>query len=258
MNLIPVDKFEDLQIYGSLRDNAVTADGSFIADSPKVVKMLLQEGWEVRSLLAQESFYRDNAEFLSQFVIPKAYVASKKQMEKITGYNIHHGVMMHGKRPDTYKIDQLDEQIIMLDKLSKNDNVGAIARSAAALGVKSLIAPVQGPHPYGRRALRVSMGYISHLKVNIYDDVFATIAKLKVLGYQIIAAEVHEEAIPLQKLHPPQKWVLLMGNEGDGLSSDILALCDCVVKIEMEPHIKSFNVGIAASILLYQMVYKRD
>ena len=78
MNLIAVNNIDDLKIYGSLRDNAVTADDSFIADSPKVVKMLLEQGWEVKSLLAQESFYRDNETFLANYHIPKAYVASKK------------------------------------------------------------------------------------------------------------------------------------------------------------------------------------
>jgi RNA methyltransferase, TrmH family len=242
----------ELQIYRHLRDNVVTKDNSFIADSPNVVNLLLEANVEVRSILATEKYFRENNELIESKQIPTLYVADKKLMESITGHKIHHGVMMHGIRPAEAPLEALGDQIIMLDTLSKNDNVGAIARSAAALGVDSYIVPKQGPHPYGRRAIRVSMGYISKLKIHSYQNILDTIKELKKRGYKIFAAEATADATKLAELSIPGKWVLLMGHEGNGISPEVLNSCDETVQIEMVPGIKSFNVGIAASILLYQ------
>ena len=243
----------ELQIYRTLRDNKTTEDNSFIADSPKVVNMLLQTPVEVKSILATETYYETHRDLLTHRHIPTLYVAPKAVMETITGHRIHHNVMMHGIRPPQSRPEELGDQIIMLNELSKTDNVGAIARSAAALGINSLIAPSVGPHPYGRRALRVSMGYVSKLKLHIYDEIKITLQTLKERGYKIFAAEVTPDSTPLSNLKVEGKWVLLMGHEQLGISEDILDLCDETVMIEMEPEIKSFNVAIAASILMYQL-----
>ena len=140
---------------------------------------------------------------------------------------------------------------MMLENITKNENVGAIARSAAALEVNSFIFSEKSPHPYGRKALRVSMGYVSQLQIKSYHDIFSTLEQLKDLGYMIFAAEVREYAIPLQKVKVPEKWVLLMGDEHTGLSEEILDACDSTIMIEMSQKVKSFNVGVAASIMMY-------
>ena len=173
-------------------------------------------------------------------------------MENIVGHKIHHNCMMHGIRPNETGLDELGEQIIMLDEISSTENIGSIARSAVALGVDSYLLPKQGPHPFNRRALRVSMGLASRLKINQYDDIFSTLEKLQSNGYKIFAAEVTPDATPLSEVKVPAKWVLLMGHEGKGLSQEVLDACDEAVQIEMEPDIKSFNVGVAASIMMYQ------
>jgi tRNA G18 (ribose-2'-O)-methylase SpoU len=173
-------------------------------------------------------------------------------MKTIVGHNIHHGVMMHGIRPKEVALEELDSQIIMLDALSKNENVGAIARSAAALGINSFVVPKKSPHPYGRKALRVSMGQVSKLKLHTHEDIALTLKTLQSLGYKIFAAETTTDAIALQDVKVPKKWVLLMGDEAKGISRDVLELCDEVVKIEMQEDVKSFNVAAAAAILMYQ------
>jgi tRNA G18 (ribose-2'-O)-methylase SpoU len=167
-------------------------------------------------------------------------------MEGIVGHKLHHNVMMHGIRPDETPLEKLGERIIMLDNITSTENVGAIARSAAALGVEGYLLPAQGPHPYGRRALRVSMGYVSRLAYHRYDDIFVTLASLKHAGYRIFAAEVKV----------PGKWVLLMGHEGKGISPEVLEACDETVMIEMESGVKSFNVGVAASIMMYRLCHR--
>ncbi len=254
MHFIKIDKLNspDLQIYQQLRDNAFTHDNSFIADSPKVVNMLLQTDIEVKSILATQAYYDEFEELLAQKNIPQLFLADKDVMEKIVGHKIHHNVMMHGIRPQQTALDDLGEHIIMLDEISSTENIGSIARSAAALGVDSYLLPAQGPHPYGRRALRVSMGHISMLKTHLYDDIFETLKTLQDNGYTVFAAEVTPQSIPLSQIKVPGKWALLMGHEGKGIAEEILKCCDKTVRIEMVEGVKSFNVGVAASILMYQ------
>jgi len=254
MNYIKMQDIRDteLEIYHQLRDSAFRADGSFIADSPKVVNVLLETNIEVKSLLATQEYYDEFEELLAQKGIAKLYVVTKDEMQKIVGHKIHHNCMMHGIRPAQKSLDELGEHIIMLDDITSAENIGSIARSAAALGVDSYLLPTTSPHPYQRRALRVSMGHISKLNVHRYEDIFTTLQRLKDDGYEIFGAEVTEDSINLADVKVPQKWVLLMGHEGKGLSQKVLDACSQSVKIEMMDDVRSFNVAVAASIMMYK------
>ena len=258
MNLIEITDINipQLRIYQQLRDNLFTKDNSFIADSSKVVNLLLKTDVKVKSILATQEYYDEFKELIEKKNIPLLYVADKKLMQTIVGHKLHQNVMLHGTRPAQVTVDELDDNIIMLDNITSTENVGSIARSAAALGVNSYLLPNQGPHPFGRRALRVSMGHMSLLKTHLYDDISETLKKLKTNGYTIFAAEITPDSIPLAKVTIPQKWVLLMGHEGHGISPEILSLCDSIINIEMEDNIKSFNVAVAASILMYSFKQK--
>ncbi len=258
MNFIPIHDINipKLNIYHQFRDNAFTADQSFVADSPKVVNLLLKTNIKIHSILATQEYYDNYAHLIKNKNIPQLFVASKALMQEIVGHKIHHNVMMHGTRPEETALDNLGDNIIMLDEISSTQNIGSIARSAAAIGIDSYILPTHGPHPYSRRALRVSMGHISMLKTHLYKDIKKTIVTLKANGYRIYAAEVIENSTPLSSVKVVDKWVLLMGHEGSGISNEILALCDEVVTIEMIESVKSFNVGVAASIMMYQFKTK--
>lgn len=250
MILIDDIKTDKLKIYHQLRENAFSGD--FIADSPKVVNILLESDIEVKSILATAEYYEEYKELVESKNISKLYLATKEQMQDIVGHKIHHNCMMHGVRPAQTPLDSLDDNIIMLDEISSTENIGSIARGAAGLGVTSYLLPTKGPHPYARRALRVSMGYVSHLKTHLYDDIFTTIESLKSMGYKIYAAEVTADSTPLMQVKVPKKWVILMGHEGKGIDKKILDICDEVVTIEMQESVKSFNVGVAASLMMYR------
>ncbi len=258
MNFITINDINipDLKIYHQFRDNAFTADQSFVADSPKVVNLLLETDITVRSILATQEYYEEFEHLIKDKNIPQLFVASKVLMQEIVGHKIHHNVMMHGTRPAQTPLNELDDHIIMLDEISSTQNIGSIARSAAALGINSYLLPTHGPHPYSRRALRVSMGHISMLKTHLYDDIFKTIQILKSNGYHIYAAEVIPDSTSLSNVKVTDKWVLLMGHEGSGISQDILDICDEVLTIEMAEGVKSLNVGIAASIIMYQLIHQ--
>jgi len=258
MNFTHINDIDEpqLQIYHQFREHAFKADGSFVADSPKVVNLLIEENIKVCSILATQEYYDTHATLLENLVNATFYVATKEQMQNLVGHKIHHNVMMHGIRPKETPLDNLGANILMLDEISSTQNIGAIARSAAAIGIDSYLVPSYGPHPYSRRALRVSMGHIAMLKTHVYSNMEETIKTLKVNGYRIYAAEVTTDSTPLASVKVTDKWVLLMGHEGHGLSKEILSLCDEVVTIEMMEGVKSFNVGIAASIMMYQFKHK--
>ena len=248
---------QELNIYHQFREHAFKADGSFVADSPKVVNLLIEEKIKVSSILATQEYYDTYTSLLETVDNATFYVATKEQMQNIVGHKIHHNVMMHGFRPKETTLDNLGDNILMLDEISSTQNIGAIARSAAAIGIDSYLLPSYGPHPYSRRALRVSMGHIAMLKTHIYTDMKETINTLKSNGYRIYAAEVTKDSTPLASVKVVDKWVLLMGHEGSGLSQEVLELCDEVVTIEMMEGVKSFNVGIAASIMMYQFKHNQ-
>lgn len=254
MNLTSIDHSNrhELLIYQQLRDNAFTSDHSFIADSSKVVNLILETDITIKSIFATQAYYDEFSEIIMSKDIEKLYVATKEEMQKVVEHKVHHNVMLHGIRPKETELQKLDKNIVMLDNITSSENVGSIARSASALGINSYLVPKQGPHPFGRRALRVSMGHTSRLKIHLYDDIKSTIKTLKILGYKIYAAEITKTSTPLQEVNTPPKWVLLMGHEGHGIANEILALSDEVVHIEMQEHVKSFNVAVAASILMYQ------
>jgi len=260
MNCIQIDNIytPELQIYHQFRENAFKADGSFIADSPKVVNLLIEEQIEIRSILATKEYYDTYTILLKTVTNATFYVATKEQMQNIVGHKIHHNVMMHGIRPKDTALNDLGDNILMLDEISSTQNIGAIARSAAAIGIDSYLVPTYGPHPYSRRALRVSMGHIAMLKTHVYTNLKETICILKENGYHIYAAEVTANSTLLWDVKVREKWVLLMGHEGSGLSQEVLDLCDEVVTIEMMEGVKSFNVGIAASIMMYQFKHKNS
>jgi len=253
MNFIEIKDIqsESLKIYHQLRDKVFKEDGSFIADSPKVVNIILESSIEVKSILATKEYYEEFRELIVSKNIERLYLASKEEMQSIVGHKIHHNCMLHGVRPQESAIEDLGENILMLDSITSTENIGSIARSAAALGVNSYLVPKTAPHPYSRRSLRVSMGHISKLKYNIYENIVQTIRDLRASGYKVFAAEVDTNAIKLQNIDVPKKWVILMGHEGKGLSEEIIKECDVCVEIEMGEDVRSFNVGVAASILMY-------
>ena len=256
MELIKVKNIDsdDLQIYHQMRDNAFDGLNSFVADSPKVVNILLQSDLELKSILATKEYYEKYSDLLKSRDDLICYEATKDQMQNLVGHKIHHNCMLHGIRPKEQTIEQLGNHIVMLENITSSENVGSIARSMAGLGVDSYLLPKESPHPYGRRALRVSMGYVSRLKYSIYTDIISTIKDLQKDGYKVYAAELSDDSIPLKKIKPNDKWVLVMGSEGHGISQGVLDVCDEVVNIEMMEDVKSFNVSVAASILMYEFI----
>jgi len=243
---------DDFAKYKSLRESAFHEDKSFIADSPKVVNLLLQSDIKIKSILATQEYYDTFVSLLESKDIPLKYLATKETMAKIVGHKIHHNCMMHGIRPDDISLDELESKVLLLDGITSSENVGSIVRSCVALGVNSLIISKETPHPFNRRALRVSMGHSNMIKTHIHTDIKETIKTLQKRGYKVYAAEICEGSTPLHQVKISPMWVLIVGHEGRGISEEILKLCDEVVTIAMQEGVKSLNVGVAASLMMYQ------
>jgi len=124
MTLINVDdvNIAELLIYQQLRDNTFRADNSFVADSSKVVNLILETDIEVKSIFATQAYYDKFYELLKDKNISKLYVTSKERMQTIVGHKVHHNVMLHGIRPGETEIDKLDNHIIMLDNITSSEN----------------------------------------------------------------------------------------------------------------------------------------
>ena len=256
MEIVELESLDlpELAPYRTLRGNLFERDGSFVADSPRVVGQLLESGLEFRSLLCTPEYLARERERIEAAGVPKVYLGDRELLSQVVGHSVHHNVMAHLKRPVNVPLPELPERVLMLTRLNNLENVGAIARSAAALGVGGYAVPKSGPHPYGRRAIRVSTGHVTRLAVHLYEDPLETIRAFKARGYRILAAEVTEEAIPLAEFSPvPERWVLILGNEEEGVSEEILKEADTVLRIEMEPDVRSFNVATAAAILMYRL-----
>ncbi len=256
MNIVNISNLDidELRVYKTLRGNIFDKDGSFVADSPKVVLKLLQSNLKFKSLLCTQEFIDRYENIIKKSRVPTVYIGKKSILEQIVGHKIHHNVMLHALRPAEVELENLPPQAVMLSNPSNMENVGAIARSAVAFGVGGYIVPKKGPHPFGRRAIRVATGHTIDLKIHTFDNAIDTINRLKKLGYSIISAELTENSIDLGKYRvATDKWVLVMGNEEDGIPQEILNISDATLQIEISPTVKSLNVAIASSIILYKL-----
>ncbi len=261
MEIIELKRLDlpELRPYATLRGNLFEKDGSFVADSPRVVSQLLRSGLEFKSLLCTPKYLQMERKSIEAAGVPRVYIGDRGLLGQIVGRSIHHNVMAHLKRPKSVPLEELPDQIVMLMRLNNLENVGAIARSAAALGVGGYVVPIAGPHPYGRRAIRVSTGHVTKLSVHCYEDQIQTLERLRELGYSLIAAEAVDESTPLSRFtYAPKRWALILGNEEEGVPKSVLERCDAMLRIEMEPGIKSFNVAVAGAILMYQLKMKQS
>jgi len=246
----------ELAPYRTLRGNLFDRDGSFVADSPRVVGLLLESGLRFKSLLCTPEYFDRERERIEAAGVPTVYLGERALLERIVGHSVHHNVMAHLLRPQNVPLRKLPERAVVLTRLNNLENVGAVARSMAALGVGGYIVPEAGPHPYGRRAIRVSTGHVTKLKVHLYTEILPTLERLKELGYTLIAAEAAPGVQPLSDyISPPGKWALILGNEEEGVPPEVLDVCDAVVRIEMEPGVASFNVATAGAIVMHWLRY---
>ena len=238
--------------------------GLFIAESPKVIGRALDAGYEPVSFLVERKHIEGEAkEVLSRCQGVPVYTAELDVLKKLTGFPLTRGVLCAMRRrplPDVRSLCANASRIAILENVMNPTNVGAIFRSAAALYMDAILLTPGCSDPLYRRAARVSMGTVFQAPWTFFAEKKegwqkAGMTILKELGFKTVAMALREDAIALTDpaLKAEEKLAIIVGSEGEGLSSETIAGCDHVVRIEMAHGVDSLNVNQAAGIAFWEL-----
>lgn len=256
----------ELQPYRTLRrpTDHIRA-GIFVAEGEKVVRRLLHSPLRVVSILTTLHWFEQFISFHhfdndNQVTI---FIADKKLLETIVGFRLHQGVMAIGKVPECCSLHQVlgtltkPYMFVALDGLVNAENVGVIVRNCAAFGVQAIIVGESSCSPYLRRAVRNSMGGIFQLAVIHTHNLVDTLTGLRTeYNIRIIGAHPHGE-VPLTSINLEDDVCFVFGNEGAGISEEVLSVCSDYVAIPMMRGTDSLNVSSASAVFLYEACKQR-
>ena len=260
-----------LEVYGTLteaqlRNRLEPEKGVFIAESPKVISVALDAGLEPLSLLCEHKHIEGDAKAIIERCPAEMpiYTGSRELLAQLTGYTLTRGVLCAMRRPKPLSPEEVCKEarrIVVLHGVVDTTNVGAIFRSAAALGIDALLMTRDSCDPLNRRAVRVSMGSVFLVPWTWLDSEdgtqVGTIHKLKEMGFTTAAMALRKDDVNIDdpKLKQTERLALIMGTEGDGLPEAIIDASDLVVKIPMHHGVDSLNVGNAAAIAFWELAH---
>jgi len=235
--------------YRELKERRLNEAGRFVAESERVVRRLVETGLAIESVLVTPPRLATLADALEgPFPV---YLASQAVIDGIAGFHVHRGCLALAHRPANPTLPPAARTIVALEDLTDVDNLGAIARHAAAFGADALFLSPRCADPFYRKAIRVSLGAVFELPIvraaRWPDDLIA----LRASGLAVVGAVLDPDATPLERFARPPRVALLFGAEGPGLSPAARAACDHLVTIRMSPGADSLNVATAAAVFLY-------
>ena len=260
---------QGLEVYGTLteaqlRNRLEPEKGLFIAESPKVINVALDAGMEPVSLLCERKHIEGDA----RSIIARCpedmpvYTGNRELLSRLTGYTLTRGVLCAMRRPPMPRPEEVcrdARRIVILHGVCDTTNVGAIFRSAAALGIDAVLMTRDACDPLNRRAVRVSMGSVFLVPWTWLDgedgSPAGTVVKLKAMGFLTAAMALRQDDISISdpRLKEADRLAIIMGTEGDGLPDAIIDAADYVVKIPMHHGVDSLNVGNAAAIAFWEL-----
>jgi len=255
---IPVDDVGDPRLadYRELKEHRLVAgSGRFVAESERVVRRLVESGLGVCSVLLTPARLLTLADALSGPY--PVYVAEQAVLDGIAGFHVHRGCLAVGERPLAPRLPERPRAVVVLEDLTDVDNLGAMARNAAAFGADALVLSPRCADPFYRKAIRVALGAVFHLPVIRLERWPEALKELRARGLSLVAAVVDPSAIPLHRFVPPERFALLLGAEGPGLSRAARQACDAEVTIPMSPGADSLNVATAGAIFLHALTPPR-
>src|SRR3954462_4059945 len=243
-----------------LRIHLESAQGLFIAEGTKVISRAVAAGYPVRSMLLAERRLGD-LEALPAAGAP-VYVVPDETAERLTGYRVHRGALasLHRKPlPEVPALAAAAGKVIVLEDLVDHANVGAIFRCAAALGVDAVFLSPRCADPLYRRSVKVSMGAVFAVPYARMSDWHAGLDELRAAGFSLLALTPDQSATPIGKAPLGERVALMLGAEGDGLSSRWLreadeAVCIPMSGAAMELGVDSLNVVAAAAIACHDLM----
>lgn len=266
--------FPELDVYArlteaQLRTRMETERGVFIAESPKVIELALNAGCVPLSFLMERRHLQgQGAPLMERCPGIPVYTADRDVLASLTGYALTRGILCAMQRPEPQKAEALlggSRRIAVLEGIVDSTNMGAIFRSAAALGMDAVLFTPTCCDPLCRRAVRVSMGTIFQVPWARIGDCPADWpeAGMELLhrhGFATAAMALDERAISIDdpRLQQEEKLAVLLGTEGDGLSHQTIARCDYTVMIPMEHGVDSLNVAAASAVAFWQLRLRRS
>jgi tRNA G18 (ribose-2'-O)-methylase SpoU len=259
--LIEVDDAADSRLgdYVGLTDVArrrlvEPAAGLFLAEGELVVRRAVEAGYRLRSLFVDSKRLPALADLVETTDAP-AYVAPPTVLAAVTGFDVHRGVLASFARKQPLSVEQVvasARRLLVAESMTSTTNLGAVLRSAAALGIDGVVLSPDCCDPLYRRCVRVSMGESLRLPLARAESWPATLAGLRA-DFRLLALTPDPVAVPLEDalLHSSERIALLLGAEGPGLSQAALSAAHVRVRIPMTGAVDSLNVGAAAAIACY-------
>ncbi len=263
MPVIEISDLSDPRLadYSHLTDVALkkargTEHGLYIAESALVLERALRAGHRPRSVLALGNTL-DEARALVGEDVP-VFVGPGELLAELTGYLLHRGLIASMHRPELPDPDALlagARRIVILENVADPTNVGAIFRSAGAIGADAILVTPRCSDPFYRRAIRVSMGTVLQVPWTRVGDWPATRELLTRHGFHVAALALTPDAVSLRDFdgHSHERLALLLGAEGHGLTDEALAASDSVVQIPMKHGIDSLNVAAASAVAMWAL-----
>lgn len=239
-----------------LRNRIEPDKGIFIVESPKVIKRALDAGYEPLAILCEQKHITgDAADIIERCGDLPVYTGSRELLAELTGYVLTRGVLCAMRRPVPRSMEEVCQEarrIVVIDSVVDATNIGAIFRSAAALGIDAVLLTRNSCEPLNRRAVRVSMGSVFFVPWTWMDG---SLSELKNLGFRTAAMALTDNSISIDNpiLAAEPKLAIVMGNEGDGLPNETIAEADYVVRIPMSHGVDSLNVAAAAAVAFWQL-----
>ena len=248
---IELDDIADTRLsdYRGIRERGKESDDYFIVEGLTAIERLLTSRYPVRSVLLTPATH---ARLVGRLGLVTTYVISAESMSDVAGVNLHRGAIASASRlPGPALADVLPgaRRIVMLEGINDHENLGAIARTARGLGADALLLDRTCADPFYRRSVRVSMGELLHLPIVRCDDWSTTFDHVAAAGFDIWALTPSPSATDILSLSPPDRWALVVGAEGPGLSDNTLGRCTNV-RIPMRNGVNSLNVGHAVAAAL--------
>lgn len=253
----------ELDVYARLTEaqlrNRLEPDkGVFIAESPKVIATALDAGYEPLSLLMERRHIEGDAQpILARCGGIPVYTAERETLARLTGFELTRGVLCAMRRPRLPSVEEVcarARRVAVLEGIVDHTNVGAIFRSAAALGMDAVLLTPECSDPLYRRCTRVSMGTVFQIPWTYLPDGSWT-GKMHQLGFQTAAMALREDSLRLDdpRLLAAERLAIALGTEGDGLADGSIENCDYTVCIPMAHGVDSLNVAAASAVAFYQL-----
>lgn len=239
-----------------LRNRLEPDKGVFIAESPKVIKVALDAGYEPLALLCERKHINgDAADIISRCGDIPVYTSDRELLARLTGYVLTRGVLCAMRRPVSRSMEEVcrgARRIVVIDGVVDTTNIGAIFRSAAALDIDAVLLTRNSCDPLNRRAVRVSMGSVFLVPWTWLDGSLATLGEL---GFRTAAMALTDRSVSIDDpvLAAEPKLAIVMGTEGDGLPHETITEADYVVRIPMSHGVDSLNVAAAAAVAFWQL-----